>query len=210
MTKKAKDNKTGKDKSANNKTFSFFKDEKFKISLGVFLFVFSFILCLSFISYLFTWHYDQNILDLKIFNILSSDPSIEVKNWIGKIGAVISHFFIHELFGLASFSFIFLSFFFGLYLFDVKLAKPGKTLFLSILFTIWFSLFLASVFYKKYFYLGGAHGYYLFDWLKLVIGLAGAYIFIFFSGFIIFVYSFKNSLNFIKSIFKRKQIKDIP
>ena len=99
--------------SANKKTrgfslksiIAFFRDERFKVSLGVFLLAFAIILCLSFTSYFFTWKSDQSILDVEFTKLLGKN-SYQVENWIGKVGAVLSNKFIHDGFGGASFSFV--------------------------------------------------------------------------------------------------------
>ncbi|MDR2010383.1 MAG: DNA translocase FtsK [Bacteroidales bacterium] len=206
MTKKVKDTvKKTKEKKKRKRSgngvkgvINFFRDERFKVCLGVFLLAFSLILCLSFTSYFFTWKSDQSILGMDILEIFSKN-SYQVENWVGKLGAVFSNKFIHDLFGLASFSFIFLTIFYGLYLLNIKFGKPWRTLFLTIIYTIWFSVALAAFFADKFFMVGGAHGYYIFEWLTGVLGKFGAFTLLFLSAFIIIIYSFKNSLGWAKS-----------
>jgi S-DNA-T family DNA segregation ATPase FtsK/SpoIIIE len=84
---------------------SFFRDERFLVSLGFFLLAFALILCLSFTSYLFTWQTDQSILSMGIKGLFSNN-SFQVENWMGKLGAVLSNKFIHDWFGLASYIFV--------------------------------------------------------------------------------------------------------
>lgn len=179
----------------------FFRDERFQISLGVFLLAFSIILCLSFTSYLFTWKADQSLLDIG-FGKLFGKNSFEVENWVGKLGAVLSNKFIHDWFGVASFSFVVISAVFGFNLLNVKFANPWRLLFISLIFTIWTSVAMASVFSDHFFMVGGAHGYFIFQWISGLIGKVGAYAFLLFALFIIVVYSFKNSLGWIKEKFR--------
>lgn len=178
--------------------FSFFRDERFKVCLGVFLLAFSLILCLSFTSYFFTWKSDQSILDMGILDILSQD-SYMVENWVGKLGAMLSNKFIHDWFGIASFLFIYLTIFYGFYLLNVKFGKPWHSLFVSIIFIIWFSIAFASLFSDHFFMVGGAHGYFIFKWMTSVFGKIGAYLMLLLSAFVIVLYSFKNSLSWGKS-----------
>ncbi|MDL2262703.1 DNA translocase FtsK [Bacteroidales bacterium OttesenSCG-928-I21] len=196
MTKKTK--KTKKSKNEKNSFINFFKDERFKVSLGVFLLTFSLVLCLSFTSYFFTWKSDQSILGMNLIDIFSKNSN-NVENWIGKIGAFLSNKFIHDWFGVASFSFIFLSIFYGLHLLNIKFNKVWRVSFHTLLYTIWTSIALAALFSDKLFMVGGAHGYYIFGWMTSVLGKFGAILLLLISAFIIIIYSFKNSLTTLKS-----------
>src|SRR5690606_38716608 len=57
-------------------------------------------LFLSFISYLYTGYYDQNVV-----NELSN-REIETQNWLGKLGAFLADVFVFRGFGVASFLFV--------------------------------------------------------------------------------------------------------
>lgn len=180
----------------------FFKDERFRVSLGFFLLASALVLCLSFTSYLFTWKADQSILEMGVGGLFSNN-SLQVENWMGKLGAVLSNKFIHDWFGLSSYILVLTFGVFGFNLLNVKLTNPWKFLFISLIFTIWTSLALASIFADKFFMIGGAHGYFIFKWLNGVIGKIGTYTAIVFTAFLITVYTFKNSLPWLKNIFKR-------
>ncbi|MDD2386123.1 MAG: DNA translocase FtsK [Bacteroidales bacterium] len=177
---------------------AFFRDERFKVSLGVFLLAFAIILCLSFTSYFFTWKSDQSILDVEFGKLLGKN-SYQIENWIGKVGAILSNKFIHDWFGVASFSFVAIFAVFGFNLLNVKLTKTWRFLFISIILTIWSSIAFASVFSDQFFMVGGAHGYFIFNWLSGLLGTPGSYAVILLSFFVIILYSFKNSLFWIKS-----------
>lgn len=71
-------------------------------------------LSVSFISFLFTWDYDQSELHRDVFDIILQENDNEVdtdaykvKNSGGILGAYIAKFFIHDTFGIASFALIF-------------------------------------------------------------------------------------------------------
>ena len=179
----------------------FFKDERFKVSLGVFLLVTAIILCLSFTSYLFTWKVDQSLLDIS-FGKLFAKNTISVENWVGKLGAVLSNKFMHDWFGVASYSFVMIFAVFGFNLLNIKFTNTWRLVFISMVFTIWTSIALAAVFSDNFFMIGGAHGFYIFQWMSGFIGITGTYAFLMLSLFVIVVYSFKNSLSWIKDRFK--------
>ncbi len=181
---------------------AFFQDERFRVSMGLFMLAFALILCLSFTSYLFTWKADQSIMDMGISGLFSNS-SYQVENWMGKLGALLSNIFIHNWFGLPSFSFVLIFGVFGFNLLNVKLTNPWKFLFISMIFSIWFSIALASVFSDKFFMVGGAHGYFIFNWISAIIGKIGAYTAVLLTAFIIIVFTFKNSLGWFKSGVKR-------
>lgn len=78
------------------------RDERtWKIVGAIFLLIAVF-LFIAFTSYLFTWKQDQSKVLNKGFSVLFDD-SIKVSNLLGKLGAVVSHFFINKAFGIASF-----------------------------------------------------------------------------------------------------------
>lgn len=64
-------------------------------------------LFVAFFSYLFTWHIDQNfVLHNSGWKILSSKA--QMANWLGRLGAITSHFFFYWCFGLPSFLLVYL------------------------------------------------------------------------------------------------------
>ena len=72
-------------------------DERIPKLLGILCLFIAFYLFVAFTSYLFTWGYDQDKLDIFFTELLSSD--IEMANWLGKLGAVVSHAFFFWGFG---------------------------------------------------------------------------------------------------------------
>src|SRR5688572_22416028 len=75
------------------------RDERtWKITGAVFLLIAIF-LFIAFTSYFFTWKEDQD----KVFRGgLLFDNEVKVSNLLGRLGAVVSHFFIYKGFGIAS------------------------------------------------------------------------------------------------------------
>ena len=110
----------------------FFKDERFTTITGIITLVFSAFLFLSFVSYIFTWKDDFSKIDKSFFELLKN-ADVVVENWAGKAGAMLADYFIHDLFGLASFLIPFVLFIIGLRLMGIKLLSLGITLKYSIL-----------------------------------------------------------------------------
>ena len=77
------------------------KDERTWKIVGISFIILSLFLFISFASYLFTWKDDQAIAQQGLSALLDSEtPAL---NWLGRLGAVVSHFFFYKAFGLASF-----------------------------------------------------------------------------------------------------------
>jgi len=200
--KKANSKKQGNKTSSGGGFFRFLKDERVKVSLGLFFIGLAILFALSFTSYLFTWKGDQSKLDTPLVKLFT-DASVKVDNWIGKLGAVISDSFIHDGFGLASFLFILIFLVIGFRLLKMRLLPLRKTLLLSVLAMIWLSVLLGFIFTDRLFFMGGAHGYFLAVWLNALIGKAGTIMLLFFSAFAVLIFSYKPALGIIKSWIKK-------
>lgn len=186
-----------------SKYTDFFKNEKTKQVVGVGLILTSAVLLLAFTSFLFTWKADQSKVELSFWeNYL--DSSVVAENWLGKLGAGISHLFIYEWFGIASFLFVALTFLVGFrILFKISLLPIFRTTKYSLFGLLWISLFFGFFFEGDLFYLGGAVGYELNLFLSSAIGKVGSGIFIFFllSIFVISVFDVKSFFaNFKKDV----------
>jgi S-DNA-T family DNA segregation ATPase FtsK/SpoIIIE len=156
-------------------TKSFFKDEKFKIVLGLFLIFFAALLTLAFVSYFFTWKNDQSFEWGQIF----SSSAVQVENWSGKTGAKLAHIFITEGIGIAAFSIPFLFFIIGFRLLSVRLLPLRKTLRAVVIGALLTSLILGFLLGNTAGYLGsglgGSHGYFVSNWLNAVLGRSGTF-----------------------------------
>ena len=97
-----------KRRSKDTRRFSFnLKDERITKILGVCCFFIALYLFIAFSSYFSTWKFDQD----KVLSLSSSilfDGDVAVQNWLGRLGAYVSHFFFYWGFGISSFLFIFL------------------------------------------------------------------------------------------------------
>ncbi|MGB0522810.1 MAG: DNA translocase FtsK 4TM domain-containing protein [Flammeovirgaceae bacterium] len=82
--------------------WNFLNDKRFRISLGLGLITFSVLLMLSFISALQSVKADQSIIQsLGSEDLIRS--GLRTQNWLGLIGASLSHLFIYKWFGIAAF-----------------------------------------------------------------------------------------------------------
>ena len=180
------------------KTPDWVQDDRFqKIAGGLFM-MFSFYLLISFTSYLFTWQNDQDkIDDAGIFSFLSAD--VKVENWLGKLGAILSHLFVGRWFGIASFLFVLNFFVIGFKgVAGAALLPIKKMIKLSALFMVITSIALGFVVHTTGFvFIGGAFGYEMNEFLNLSIGRAGTAILLSFTAFVIIVIYYNPS-------FKRK------
>ncbi len=79
-------------------------DRRFQLTFGFLLLFSSFFLAISFISYLFTGKADQSIVE-SLWGASVRESGAEAENWLGLVGALISHWFIYKWFGIASFLF---------------------------------------------------------------------------------------------------------
>jgi DNA segregation ATPase FtsK/SpoIIIE, S-DNA-T family len=176
-----------------NRISGFFSDERFRLSIGSFILVFALFLTLSFISYFFTWKTDQSFEWEKII----SSPDLRVENWAGKSGAWLSSLFMNKWFGIASFSIPFLLILIGFKLIRVRLASFGRTFRLVITGAILLSLVLGYIFGVAGGFLGsgpgGAHGYFMAEWLNALLGKTGTAFLLIVLVFSFFLFSVKNS-----------------
>lgn len=181
----------------------FFKDEKFRITFGTFLILFAIYMILGFVSYFFTWKADQDFQWASVF----SGPDVTVENHAGKAGAWLSSLFLNRWFGLASFSVPVFLLIIGTNLIGFKLFKTWRSFRNLLILTVLISVFLGFLFGERIEFLGsgpgGAHGYFLSQWLKATLGIVGTafLLFILFMGF--FLYTFQSVPAF--TLFRKKE-----
>ena len=185
------------------KYFSFLSDERFKLTLGIFLVLFSLYLYLAFISYFFTWKTDQSFEWSRVF----SGPEVMVDNWAGKFGAFLANKFINHWFGIASAVLPFILLITGLRLINIRTMPLGKTTRILLVGTILLSIILSFMFGDAGGFLGsgpgGGHGYFLSEWFSSILGKVGT---IFLLSILILafaLFSFDSTLEKILSLIKK-------
>ena len=182
--------------------FSFSKNKEKKelssakrLFIGSSLIILSLFLFISFVSYFFTGEIDQS--NLAEF----TDISISNSNSLGKIGAIISDFFIYRGFGVSSIIFSFLIFISALkILLDLKKRNITKN-------WLWgfYLIFLFSIFFgvvdKGNIYLG-IIGYEIVNFLDIYISYLGISFLLIFMSLVYLTFRLKFGVNDVLKILK--------
>lgn len=179
------------------------QDDRFPKLVGLFCLFFTLYLFIAFSSYLFTWKED---MDKANWSVLLSPHDMD--NWLGRLGAVLSHQFIYYGFGFSSFILVFLLFTTGMSLIvETPLRKLIPVYKRSVLTMLWTSFLFAFLFQSYEFPWGGAITGFLVSVLDGLVGSAGiiAILLFAFLGFVVWNKNpnFKNGLTVheIKSAF---------
>lgn len=178
---------------------NFFKDERVKLTLGIFLLFFAAYLLVAFISHFFTWKADQSFEYERVI----SASHVQVENWAGKAGAYFSLLFITELFGIAAFVIPFLLALTGFRLLNVRLLPLRKSYRNALIGMLILSLWLSYVFEDAGGYLGsglgGKHGFFVAQWLEAILGKPGTAFLLIIITFAFLLFSFHYLLLMVKS-----------
>ncbi|SFA59672.1 DNA segregation ATPase FtsK/SpoIIIE, S-DNA-T family [Pedobacter suwonensis] len=179
--------------------------------IGLFFVILSLYFLIAFTSYLFTWQDDQSyVIDANggWSNLFKTSEELKeagvsipvVQNWLGKFGALLSHQFIYEWFGIASFLFVLAFFIIGYrLLFKVKILSISKTLGYSFFFLLFISLtlgFAHGFWSESPHYLEGEFGYWSNKLLSAQIGAAGVAGLIAFAGLTILIIAYNIDFKF--------------
>lgn len=161
--------------------------------LGAFLVLFGGLLCVAFISYLFTWKADQS----EIGHLTRYSKTENIANIFG---ASVSHLFIYKGFGVAS---LIISFLIGLSgitcLLDTKLDLLKKRWLWGLLVTLWLSVFLG--FFSSSI-LSGTIGFEINDYLQGYLGKLGTGVLLLFFLLTYLITRFKITFDVIGDLFK--------
>jgi S-DNA-T family DNA segregation ATPase FtsK/SpoIIIE len=186
----------------------FLKDERVRFLLGITFSLLTIYLGIAFISFFFTGGADQSKLDIRWLDLIL-DSNNRVENWTGKTGAYFSNLFINKWFGIASISFLYVLVVVALRFFSVKIHSIKKTITLVLVFCIWLSVCLAFFFVSSYkdsfLFMGGAHGFFISEWLNSLVGKAGTLLLLILSFFAITVLSFNNAVQVFKKPFQKRK-----
>jgi len=186
MSKKTNQIKPGTEKRTSSKTekrkkkggvhlSGFFRDGRVIRITGFFLLLFSAFLVLAFVSYLFTWKEDSNLVDGADLGLIFSG-NVRVENWTGKLGALLANIFIKRGIGIAAFLPVGLLLMFSLRMLTGMTLFPAlKTTNITILITLWLSATLGFIYFTDadLSILGGAFGYQSSQWLITMVGKPG-------------------------------------
>ena len=176
---------------------------KRQILFGSFLLILGFLMTVSFISFLFHHQSDQSTLEVFF------EKEVQSQNLLNKIGALGSHFFVYQLFGIAVFILPYLLFYTGYLLF---FDRDRENL---ISHWSWAVLYLMclSVFFGFYHMdsplLGGLVGYEINSFLVAYLGNVGVSGLLVFSLIAILVIQWKltpeKAILFFRSLFKNEK-----
>jgi S-DNA-T family DNA segregation ATPase FtsK/SpoIIIE len=171
------------------------RDERtWKITGALFLLIAIF-LCIAFISYFFTWKEDQD----KVFRGASSllmDNDAKVSNLLGRLGAVVSHFFIFKSFGIASL--LICTFFFVVgtnLLVNRKVFSIWRNLKYVTIGLLVLSVSLSFVLSNSEFRFGGEVGNLISNWLIGIFGNVGTAALLLVVAFAYIIWQFNPTFN---------------
>jgi len=167
-----------------------------KLIFGSLMIIIAILLCIAFLSFLFTGKVDQSTL-----TELSS-REVEAENWLNKLGAWMSDFFITKGFGVSSFIFSGLLFLSGVYMIlDINKAKLRKHWIWGTLIAIWFSI-LFGFFAKINGDLGGIIGFEINSFLQDYMGKIGTALLLLFGLIVYLAIRFKVTGQSFINLFK--------
>ena len=171
-----------------------------KTILGSFLFLLGILMCIAFVSYLFSWKADQSEI-----GHLSRTSSTE--NVTNIFGATISHFFIYKGFGIASILFSVLICLSGItILLNTSIDALKKRWYWGVLVAIWISIFLG---FFNTSILSGTIGFEINDYLQDYLGKVGTAILLLFLVLTYLITRFKITTDVIGSFFNNSEKKEI-
>ena len=161
------------------KLFELIKNPKFHYACGWLLIFSSVFLLFAFFSYFLSWKYDYDKIQIWTLSGLSEISDFEEinnqpKNFMGTLGAKVSHFFLNSTFGLGSFVFPYLFFISGFAIVFNKILTPIKKSYRVLLFyAILASSVFALIFKQTDINLGGNIGIFINNWLTNLLGTTG-------------------------------------
>ncbi len=197
--------------------FSFLQEPRTRVIIGLTLILFSCYLFFAFCGFFLTGGIDQSLLDKGLRKIISN-PDIVAGNPAGKLGAWLSDLFINRWFGVSSFLVCYLLILCGVRTAGRKITGFRKKILITLFLVLWISLFFgyfAEMIYsffdirQGYLYPGGAHGYFVTQWLNSLTGAIGTFLILLLTFATILFFGFEKTfykcLAFLKSLFPKKK-----
>lgn len=180
-----------------------YRSRRRQILLGSFLLTLGFLITTSFVSFLFNHQSDQSTLEVFF------EREVQSQNLLNKVGALVSHFFIYQLFGIAAFIFPYLLVYTGFLLFFDR----NRKYLLSHISWAFLYLMCLSIFFGFYHIdsplMGGLVGFEINRFLAAYLGNLGVAGLLFFLLIVILVLQWRLTpekvLMFFRSQFKNKQ-----
>jgi len=177
------------------------KDERTHFICGLVLLGLMIYICIMLVSFFFTGVADQSIVEHLKFSEVSRVESCH--NWAGKWGAWLSNIIMNKWFGIPSLMLAFYGLLMSLTLMrvrtDVQLLKAFVH---SAFLMVWLSVFLGFCFVNpdRNIFLGGAHGYFISEWLKDQIGPVSTFLVLLITMLIYLVFVFQNAMPLMRRV----------
>lgn len=169
QSRRKKPGRKKKPDPVNVRLANFFKSPKTKFITAVIFLLLAVAFLISYFSFINTWKSDQSVLDMNVFDYLF-DTEIQVQNAVGKLGLVLSHIFVYNLFGLPAVSFFLLFIVIALWLIGVKKMTYSKIISNILFYTLWLSITLSFFESQGTHILGGKVGDTLGVWMITFFG----------------------------------------
>lgn len=200
---KVKSSTTTPKTKKNSRKFEMKLSSQQKLIFGSLLAICGVLLFIAFLSFFFTGNADQSTLTEL------GNREVVAENWLNKLGAWVSHFFIMNGFGVSSFILSGLIFISGIYIIlDINKAKLRSHWIWGTLIAIWLSIFF-GFFSHKYDALGGVIGYEMNSFFQDYMGIIGTSLLLLFGLIVYAAIKFKVTGESIIRVFKsaKKDIK---
>ena len=188
-----------------DKLRTFFSDERLHKVTGLFLLLLSVFMVIAFTSFFFTRNADYDKISGSWWELISRQD-LKVDNWLGKFGALLSHVFIDQWFGISAFVISLIAFITGFrILFKVSLLPIAKTLRYAFFAFFFIAASLGFTFSTngKFLFLAGALGYEMNLWMQGVLGYAGTGLFLAFAAIAFFVVVFNFNFRLPAFLFRK-------
>ena len=181
------------------------KDRRLHLAVGFFFIIAALYLLIAFIAFLFNGNADQSVVESVLESNVKS-AGLEIKNWLGLVGATAAYLFIYRWFGVASFLLPPLLFALGARIvFRQHLVHPYRAFRFVAFFLVWGSLLLGYLVYRQegvseWGFLGGGIGYELALLSDSLVGW-GTFLLLFFTlaVFLIFYFNITHWFTFTRS-----------
>ena len=192
------------------------KDRRLHLAAGFFFIIAALYLLIAFVSFLFNGNADQSVVESVLESSVKS-AGLEIKNWLGLIGATAAYLFIYRWFGVAAFLLPPLLFVLGARIvFRQRWVRPLRAFQFVAFFLVWISLLLGYLVYRQdnvseWGFLGGGVGYELSVLSESLIGW-GTFLLLFFAlaVFLIFYFNLSEWFNFVRVPDERAVAADTP
>jgi len=199
-----KETGSGKKSGKTSHAPSFMKSREFKTIAGIFLFLFSILLIVAFISFLKTWKGEEHIFEYGFWHAMFKAEASS--NFAGNFGGWIAYVFIKRWFGVASFLFIPVFILTGARLLEFSVKRFRFILILLLSYVVYFSLLFGTIFTSgDLTILGGTIGLQTVLFFKSFIGSVGLVLILIFGA--ILLISFTTPGFYMEMIERLKKIK---